>query len=119
MTLITKTLTVALILTATASAGSAFARSAPTPELSATHINDWILKKTSAQNQSFILQTDIEDEAALFTPLLEQNPERFVKFETPIYSKMDISNFNYPLLDNGNGAGQIHILIKISLRAFT
>lgn len=94
MTLITKSMTAALILAATASAGSAFAQSAPTPELSSNHINDWVLKKAPAQNQSFILKAQNKDSTALFTPL----PEQVSKIETPIYSKTDITNFNYPLL---------------------
>lgn len=97
MSRLAKPLTVALILASTVTAGSAFAQTAPSPELTAAQINDWTLK-APVKNQSLFLKLDNEDTATLFTPLPNRNPERITKIEIPAYSRFDVSNFNYPVL---------------------
>jgi hypothetical protein len=98
MSLITKSITTTLILVATASAGSAFAQSSSAPELSAKDSNDWVLKGMPSQNQSFIFQTNNEDNTALLTPLPKQDLNQFIEIETPIFSRIDVTNFKYPVL---------------------
>lgn len=107
MTVFTKVITTAMILSSVGIASSAYAQDVNTPTASETPAKAWLLTIVAPQNQTSLQSLRTDRASQQFTPLTNSpqltawtDREPLVLAETPEekYVKTDLSNFSYPVL---------------------
>ena len=107
MTIFTKVMTAAMILSSLGITSSAYAQDANTPSSSETPATAWLLTIVAPQNQARLqtLRTDLPSQqftplpnSAQFTAWTDREPLVLAQTREEKYVRTDLSNFSYPVL---------------------